>query len=313
MFTEILAARNRLHGRIHQTPVLTSRILNEALGCDVWIKAESLQKTGSFKVRGVLNFLDTQDIGSRGVACYSSGNHGQAVAWAARGRGFPAWVFVPQDATEAKVSAIAGYGGHVEEAGVSVEERRRACESFAASQGVCVIPPFDHRAIISGQGTVMLEVLEEIPIVDAVLVPVGGGGLLAGCAVVAKTLRPNVEVIACETSDADDACRSLASGKLMENPHPPRTIADGMRHQRLGDVNWEIIQGVVDAGLICTEADVIQAMKRYAQTFKQIVEPSGAVSLGCLMAHGERFRGKRVVLIASGGNVELNALGGWLA
>lgn len=301
---DVLAAKTRLAQDIHQTPLLTSKILSELMGCDLYIKAEFLQKTGAFKARGVLNFIRSQKLKDVVLTTYSSGNHGQALTWAGALHGMKVVVFMPEDASPAKVAAVQQYGGEVRRAGLSSKDREQACRAFAETAGAVVVPPYDHEAIIAGQGTVMLEIVTQLPLFDAVLIPTGGGGLLSGNALVLGSLRQTSQVFACEPANAADAAASLRSGHLQSIPYPS-TIADGTRNLSLGDRNWAIIQQHVAEGLVCSEAQIVEAMWLYGTYLKQVVEPSGALSLACLLAHRERFQGKTVVLIASGGNVAL--------
>ncbi len=301
---DVLAARIRIRPFIHQTPIFQSQTLNRKLGCDVYFKAENLQKTGSFKARGVSHFLAMLPELPAEIATYSSGNHGQAVAWAAASRGCAATVFMPEDAVLAKVDAVKHYGGQVRFAGLTTQDRFEACRDYAAASGATMIPSYDHDAIIAGQGTVVLEVLEEIPQFDALLVPTGGGGLLGGNSLALKSLRPHCAVYACEPALADDARRSLESGTLTSVAFAD-TIADGTRALCLGDRNWALIKQFVNAGLIADEDAIMAALKDLAVYLKLIVEPSGALGLACLAANRERFAGQRVVVILSGGNVNL--------
>ncbi|CAM2068348.1 Threonine/serine dehydratase [Sulfidibacter corallicola] len=301
---DILAARIRIKHLVHKTPLLRSRQLNRLLGCDLYFKAESLQKVGAFKARGVCHFLSREETGNPVVTTYSSGNHGQALAWAASQFERKAVVFMPEDASQAKVAAVRGYGGEVRFAGLSGDDRQAACEAFAAETGALVVPPFDHPHIIAGQGTVLLEIVEELPTFDALLVPTGGGGLLAGNALALKALRRNAQIFACEPELAADARASLASGELQRIEYA-KTIADGARNLCLGNLNWDIIRRHVDGGLAAPEFLIVEAMRELATFTKQYVEPSGALGLACLMGHRDQFKNKTVVIILSGGNIAL--------
>jgi len=298
---DVLAARTRIKPYIHKTPLLQSRQLSNLAGCDLRFKAEHLQKTGAFKARGALNFLVQEPESTTDCATYSSGNHGQATAWAAALLGKGARVFMPEDASPAKAAAVAGYGGKIEYAGRSSEDRRQACERYAADSGATIVPPYDNERIIAGQGTTMLEVLEDLPLFDVALIPAGGGGLLAGSSFVAHTLRRKVEIYACEPELAGDLAASLAAGELKRIDYPA-TIADGARNLCVGDRNWAIIRECVAGGLTCSEEGIREAMALLGLHLKQYVEPTGAVALACLLAHRDRFRGKRTVVYLSGGN-----------
>lgn len=308
---DVLAAKTRLHGRIHRTPLLHSKQLSDRLGCEVYLKVENLQKTGSFKARGALNFLLSETEAAPVYTTFSSGNHGQALAWSAQTLGYRAVIFMPEDASHAKVAAVKGYGGEVRYAGTSSDDRRQACEAFADAEGACIVPPYDHPRIIAGQGSIMLEILEDLPLFDAAFIPVGGGGLLSGNALVAYELGRTTAIYCCEPEAAADAKASLAAGQLKRIDYP-HTIADGARNLCLGNHNWAIVRETVRAGLTCSEAQIKAAMRLYAVFTKMIVEPSGALSLACLAAHCDQFTGRKVVLVVSGGNVALPQYASWI-
>ena len=302
---DVLAARTHIKRMVHKTPLLHSQILSKRLGCDLYVKAEFLQKTGSFKARGVMNFLISDEPGAREYTTYSSGNHGQALAWGTQQRGLKSAIFMPEDASPAKVAAVKNYGGSVHFAGFSSTDRYQACIQYAEKTGARVAPPYDHNHIIAGQGTAMLEILEDLPEFDAALIPVGGGGLLSGNSLVLHTMRQSkTRVFACEPELASDVHASLKAGIRQEIPFP-KTIADGVRNLCVGDRNWEIIKECVSEGLTCSEDEIKLAMGLYGSFMKQYVEPSGSVSMACLLTNRARFQGKRVVLIASGGNIAL--------
>ncbi|MDJ0838323.1 MAG: threonine/serine dehydratase [Acidobacteriota bacterium] len=301
---DVLAARARIKRAVHKTPLMRSQKLSRMLGCRLYLKAEHLQKTGSFKARGAMHFLVNDPEPGEVYTTYSSGNHGQALSWAAEQTGKKAVIFMPEDASPAKVAAVKGYGGEVRYAGLSSIDRMNACLAFEEESGARVVPPFDHENIIAGQGTAMLEVLEDLPHFDVALVPTGGGGLLSGNSFVLKTLRKNAQIYACEPEVAADVKASLESGELKSIAYPA-TIADGLRNLRMGERNWAIIEEHVDGGLTCTEAGIRGAMRLYATYQKQFVEPSGACTLACLMENRDRFAGKTVVVYVSGGNIAL--------
>lgn len=301
---DVLAARIRIKQHVHKTPMFSSQQLNRRLGCEVLFKAENLQKTGSFKARGVSHFLMTQAELPEEVTTYSSGNHGQAMTWAAARHGKRATVFMPEDASPAKINAVKAYGGQVQFAGLTTQDRHDACHAYAAQSGALIAPPYDHEAVIAGQGTVSLEILEECPQFDALLVPTGGGGLLAGNALTVRSLRRETEVFACEPETADDARRSLASGTLTTIDFAA-TIADGTRALCLGDRNWELAKQHVAEGLVADDPAIAAAMVDLAQYLKLFVEPSGALGLACLAANRAHFAGKRVVIVLSGGNISM--------
>lgn len=301
---DVLAARARIKPYIHKTPLLTSQHLSKIAGCELYIKAEHLQKVGAFKARGALNFVLTQRAPSGIYTTFSSGNHGQAVSWAAAQTGAKAVIFMPEDASPVKVAAVKAYGGEVHHAGFSSVDRMQACMAFIETSKATLVPPYDHEVIIAGQGTGMLEVLEDLPLFDVALVPCGGGGLLSGSAFVLKTLRPKSQVLACEPENASDLATGLRLGEKQTIPFP-NTIADGMRNLTVGDRNWQIIREHVAEGLTCSETQIREAMRLLVTFTKQMIEPSGATSLACLLAHRERFTGKKVVIYASGGNIAL--------
>jgi len=301
---DVLAARARIRKLIHKTPLLRCGKLSALAGCDLYLKAENLQKTGSFKARGASHFVVGDPDSSEVYTTYSSGNHGQALSWAAARAGKRAVIFMPEDASPAKVAAVRGYGGEVRFAGLSSVDRKTACLAYIAESGACEVPPFDHARIVAGQGTAMLEVLEELPHFDAALLPVGGGGLLSGNALVLKTLRKHADIFGCEPELVADAQASIASGELKHTEYHA-TIADGLRNLHMGALNWRIIRETVKAGLTCREDEIAAAMRLYATYAKQVVEPSGAVTLACLLANRSRFAGKTVVAYISGGNTAL--------
>lgn len=298
---DVLAARARIARYVHKTPLIHSSRLSKMLGCELYVKCENLQKTGAFKARGVMNFL-LLNPGENTVTTYSSGNHGGALAWGAQQMGRKAMIFMPEDASPVKVSAVKGYGGDVRFAGLSSTDRYAACMDFVKETDAMVVPPYDHHHIIAGAGTAMTEVLEECPNPDAVLLPVGGGGLLAGNALTVHELRAKVKVFSCEPEMAADAKASLEFGTLQTIEYPP-TIADGLRNLCVGDRNWEIIRKTVTGGLSCSEDAIRRAMAAYASFMKLYVEPSGAATLACLWTHKEQFAGQRVVIYLSGGNI----------
>ncbi len=277
---DLAAVGHRLAGRVHRTPVIQSRILSRLAGCELYLKGEHLQRGGAFKIRGALNFLLTaprSDI-EHGVVTASSGNHGQAVALAARDLGIRATVVVPEDIAQVKRAAIDDYGAHLEVAGLSSTERLARADEIAAS-GSVLIPPYDHPAIIAGQATVGAELAEDLPDLDAVAVPVGGGGLIAGIALAMRALRPGVRVIGVETEAADDANRSFRAGSRI-GISLPDTIADGIRNLMVGKLNWEVIQSAVDDMVTVSEAEVVDTLRLLLTRAKVVAEPTGAVAPG---------------------------------
>ena len=301
-------AHERIRSSIHRTPVLTSELLDAAVGAELFFKAENLQKVGAFKARGatnaVLSLSDRQAAG--GVSTHSSGNHGAALAMAARRRGVPAHIVMPDNAPAVKKAAVAAYGARIVECEPTLAAREQTLERVVEETGAHVVHPYDDARIIAGQGTVGLELLEQVSELDVVVVPVGGGGLLAGVATVVKELSPRTEVVAVEPEGADDAFRSFGLGRRVLQTSPD-TIADGLRTS-LGELNFEIILERVDTILTVPDSLIVEAMQLQWSRMKTVVEPSGAVSYAGVLAHPERFRGRRVGLVISGGNVDLTRL-----
>jgi len=306
--SDIRAAYARIQPHIHRTPVLTSQALDALCGAHIYFKCESLQKTGAFKMRGATNavLLLSAEQAERGVATHSSGNHGAALALAARRRGVRAWVVMPENAPPIKRDAVAGYGATIRECAPTLAAREAALEEVVAETGAEFIPPYDDGRIIAGQGTAALELMQEVGELDAVVAPLGGGGLLAGTAIAVTSLMEETAVVGAEPQGADDAYRSLKAGRIIPM-EDPRTIADGLRSS-LGQHTFPILQERVSAVVTVPESTIITAMRRLWERMKIVVEPSAAVALGALMEAPERFAGKRVGVILSGGNVDLDHL-----
>lgn len=307
-FADVLAATARIRPYIHRTPVFTSRALNTLTGAEVCLKAENLQKVGAFKARGACNAVLalSEAEAARGVATHSSGNHAQAVAYAAGLRGIPATVVMPEDAPPVKVAAVRGYGARIVWAGAQALDREQRLEAVLAETGAVFIHPSNDFHVIAGQGTAALELLEEHPALDLVLTPVGGGGLLAGTALAVAGRAPHARVLAAEPAAVDDAARSFRDGVI----HPPTnapTVADGLR-TFLGDVNFPIIRQHVSDILTVSEAGIIAAMRLVWERLKLVIEPSAAVPVTALFEHPHAFEGQRVGIILSGGNADLDAL-----
>lgn len=305
---DLRAAHARIAPHVHRTPVITSRQIDERCSGRVFFKCEHLQKVGAFKARGATNaVLSLEDHeAARGVGTHSSGNHGAALAMAAALRGVPAYVVMPGNAPAVKKAAVAGYGAHIVECEPTLAARAAALDALVVAHGLHVVHPYDDPRVIAGQGTAALELLEQVPELDVIVVPVGGGGLLAGTAIAAKALNPDIEVIAAEPAGADDAFRSFGLGQLQAQTHPD-TIADGLRTS-LGELNFEIIRKLVDTIVTVPDTAIIDAMRLQWSRMKQVVEASGAVSLAALLEHPERFAGRRTGVIISGGNVDLDNL-----
>jgi threonine dehydratase len=300
---QLAQVRGRIGNRVHRTPVLSSRLLNRLAGTELLLKAEHLQRGGAFKIRGALNFLMTLAGAERerGVITASSGNHGQAMALAAQELGIRATVVAPEDISPVKAAAIRDYGAAVEIAGRSSAERLARAQAIAAESGAVFVPPYDHPRIIEGQATTGAELVEDAPGIEAVAVPVGGGGLIAGIALAVKLAAPSVRVVGVETVAADDANRSFRAGKRIRIDHP-NTIADGIRNLEVGALNWEVIQTHVDDMVTVSDAEVIEAMRLLITRAKVVAEPTGAVAAAAVLAG--RVRGARVAAIVSGGNLD---------
>ena len=311
---DVHAAAARLRGIANRTPVATSRALDERLGAHVFCKCESFQRGGAFKFRGAFNAISrlTPEERARGVLTYSSGNHAQAMALSGRLLGVEVAVVMPDDAPAAKQAGTRGYGAEV----ILYDKRARTREELAAelqqARGSVLIPPFDHADVVAGQGTAALELLEEVEALDAVVAPCGGGGLLSGTALAVRELAPKARIIGVEPEQADDATRSFRSG-VLHTTHNPDTIADGLRTHALGDITFPLVRGLVTEMRTVSEAQIVEAMRWLWTRMKLVVEPSGAVPLAALLAEPEAFRGQRVGVLISGGNVDLATACGVLA
>ena len=305
-FSDVQFAAERLRGQAHRTPVVTSRTFDQIAGCSVFFKCENLQRAGAFKFRGAYNALSqlAPEQRQRGVVAFSSGNHAQGLALAARVLGIPATVVMPSDAPQIKVEATRDYGAEIVFYDRITGDREAIARQLATERKLTVIPPFDHPHIIAGQGTAALELLQDVPDLDVLLTPVGGGGLIAGCATAAKAMRPGMRVIGVETEPANDAWQSLRTGQRVTIPVPD-TIADGIRTTCLGVYTFEIMQRLVDDIALVADTDVLEAMRFMLFRMKLLAEPTGAVPVAALMAHKvPGVEGKRVGVIISGGNAD---------
>ena len=305
---EIYAAAERIRPYAHRTPVLTCESLDQQVGAQVFLKCENLQKVGAFKFRGACNavFSLSAAEAQRGVVAHSSGNHAQALAFAARLRGIPAYIVMPDNAPAVKKAAVAGYGGQITFCEPTLAAREATQAQVIAATGATEVHPYNNERVIAGQGTAALELLQDIPDLDIILAPVGGGGLLSGTAIAATELVPHIRVIAAEPEKADDAFRSLAAGKIIPSANP-QTIADGLLTS-LGTLTFPIIQQRVEQIVTVSEAGIIAAMKFVWERAKIIIEPSAAVPVAALWEHPSVFAGLRVGIILSGGNVDLEKL-----
>jgi threonine dehydratase len=305
---DIRRAHERIRPHVHRTPIFTSRTLNERFGAELFFKCENLQRAGSFKIRGAANavFSLSPEEARRGVVTHSSGNHAQAVALAARLRGIRAIVVMPENAPAVKVAAVRAYGGEIVFCFPTLASREETAQRVVEETGATLIHSYNDERVIQGQGTVALELLEDVPDLDLLLVPVGGGGLISGMAIASKALRPSVTVIGCEPEQADDAFRSLREGRIIPVEHP-NTIADGLRTS-LGEKTFAVIRSLVDQIVLVSEEAIVQAMRFLFERLKLVVEPSGAVPLAALLEEQVDVRGRRVGLVLSGGNVDLEKL-----
>ncbi len=301
-------ASARLAPWIHRTPVLTSRTLDALTGGTIFLKAENLQKIGAFKIRGAMNALLQLDEAScaKGVVTHSSGNHAQALALAGKQLGVPVCVVMPRTAPVIKKQATEGYGAKVVPCEPTLASREETVERLIAEHGYTLVHPFDNWHVVEGQATASWELLDQASPLDIVIAPVGGGGLLAGTAITVNGKSPSTQVIGAEPKNADDAQRSLVSGKI-EPSHDPKTIADGLRTS-LGERTFAVIKHKVDAIVTATEPEILDAARFVWERFKVIIEPSSAVAVAPLFNGAIDARGKRVGVIISGGNVDLEPL-----
>jgi threonine dehydratase len=301
---DVERAAGRIAGRVHRTPVLTSRLLDRELGCRVFLKAEHLQRVGAFKARGAFNALLALPpaVRERGVVAVSSGNHAQAVALAAAETGATAVVVMPADANPAKVAATRAYGAEVVQEGVTPATREAAVRRLAEERGLHLVHPFDDHDVMAGQGTAALELVDEVPDLDLVLAPVGGGGLLSGTAAAVKGRSPAIRVVGAEPATAADARASLAAGERVALPAAPVTIADGVRSLMVGERPFAVMRRLVDGIVTATDEQLLDALALAWSRTKQLLEPSAALPLAALA--GGAARGRRVGVILSGGNVD---------
>ncbi|KTB67336.1 MULTISPECIES: threo-3-hydroxy-L-aspartate ammonia-lyase [Pseudomonas] len=305
-YSDVVAAAQRLEGFAHQTPVFTSRTLDAETGAQVFIKCENLQRTGSFKFRGAFNALSQFDVQQRkaGVVAFSSGNHAQGIALAAQLLGMPATIVMPADAPAAKVAATREYGARVVLYDRFNEDREQIGRTLAVEHGMTLIPPYDHPHILAGQGTAAKELLEFTGPLDALFVGLGGGGMLSGTALSTRALAPDCQLFGVEPQAGNDGQRSFQTGSIV-HIDTPATIADGAQTQHLGDHTFPIIRDKVTDILTVSDAQLVAAMKFFMQRMKMVVEPTGCLGLAALRQLGERFKGRRVGIIVTGGNVDI--------
>lgn len=307
-FEAIRMAHRRIAPRIHRTPVMTSSSLDEMAGAQLYFKCENLQKTGSFKIRGATNavFSLSHEEANHGVVAPSSGNHAAAVSQAARWRGIPAYIVMPSNSSPAKKAAVRAYGGQITECEPNVASREATAEAVRLRTGAALVHPYNDPRVIAGQGTAALELLEEVPDLDAVITPASGGGLLSGTAIASKGLKPSIRVVGGEPRNADDAYRSLAAGRI-EGASTTETIADGLR-ATLCPLTFAILREHVDRISLVEEDEIVSTMLLLWERLKVVVEPSGAVAAAPALLRRIGAEGKKVGVILSGGNLDLRHL-----
>jgi threo-3-hydroxy-L-aspartate ammonia-lyase len=302
---DVRAAAERLAGVAHRTPALTSRTLDEYTGATVFLKAECLQRGGAFKFRGAYNMISALDATQRGrgVVAYSSGNHAQAVSLASRLLDTSATILMPADTPPAKLDATRGYGAEVVTYDRYTEDREALGAALSEERGLVLVPPYEHPLIMAGQGTAAMELIEDVPDLDLLVAPVGGGGLIAGCGTAAKALRPGIRVVGVEPEAGDDTRRSLAAGERVRIP-VPRTIADGQQADIPGKLTFAVNRQVVDTIVTVSDSEIVDAMAFLFDRMKLVTEPSGASAAAALLAgHVPGAAGARIGVVISGGNV----------
>ena len=312
IFDDVQRAAERIKGLAQCTPVMTSHAFNEKSGVDAVFKCENFQKGGAFKIRGAANFLRSIPKGElpRGVVAYSSGNHAQAVAIAAKSVGAPATLVMPEDAPRSKMEATRAQGPRIITYDRFKEDRGAIGAKISAESGAILVPPYDHPWTMAGQGTAAIELLDQAPDLDALIICIGGGGLIAGCAIAAKHLKPSIRIFGVEPANASDTYQSVAAGKRIEISAPD-TIADGLRSPSPGELTFPVIQKHVEKVVLVSEDEIKATVKFLLTRMKILVEPSGAVSAAAAM-FGKLPAGLgRVGIILSGGNVDLDQLAGW--
>lgn len=313
-YSDVAAAAERIKGHAHQTPVLTSRTVNEEFDGEVFFKCENYQRMGAFKFRGAMNALSqfTDEQRAAGVVAFSSGNHAQAIALSARPLGIPATIVMPLDAPAAKVAATRGYGATVVEYDRYTQDREQIGRDLAAEHGFTLIPPYDHPHVIAGQGTAVKELLEETGPLDVLFVCLGGGGLLAGSALASRHLAPGCTIYGVEPEAGNDGQQSFRSGKIV-HIETPKTIADGAQTQHLGQYTFPIIQQNVNDILTVSDKELVSCMRFLAERMKMVVEPTGCLGFAAARAMKNELRGKRVGIVISGGNVDIPSYARFLA
>jgi threonine dehydratase len=305
-YDDVVAAARRLEGHAHRTPVLRSATADRLAGAELFFKCENFQRMGAFKFRGAYNALAkfSPDQRKAGVVAFSSGNHAQAIALSAKLLGLPAAILMPLDAPQAKIDATRAYGGEVILFDRYTQDREALTAQLAAQRGMTVVPPFNHPDVMAGQGTAARELLEDVGELDVMLVPLGGGGLLSGTALATRTLSPRCELYGVEPEAGNDAQQSLQAGHIVSIP-TPQTLADGAQTQQLGSLTFEVIRRDVKGVVTASDAQLVEAMRFFAERMKMVVEPTGCLGLAAACHAGLELKGKRVGVIISGGNVDL--------
>lgn len=313
-YHDVEQAADLLHAIAHRTPVLTSTTLNECLGAQVFFKCENMQRIGAFKFRGGYNAVARLSPEQRqaGVVAFSSGNHAQAVALASRLLGVSAVIVMPTDAPAAKKAATRGYGARVVEYDRLTQDREAIAREYVEREGRTLIPPFDHPHVIAGQGTAVKELIEEVGSLDELYVPLGGGGLLSGSLLAAHALLPDCAVYGVEPEAGNDGQQSFRSGQIVRID-PPASIADGALTQALGRLTFQVIQSHVTDILTVPDTALVSALRFFAERMKLVVEPTGCLGAAAVMANADSCKGKRIGVVLSGGNIDLPALGSYLA
>ncbi|WP_371833463.1 threo-3-hydroxy-L-aspartate ammonia-lyase [Ferirhizobium litorale] len=313
-FADVEAARTRIEGIAHRTPVLTSRTADGRTGASLFFKAENLQRVGAFKFRGAYNAIAAlaPDVRKNGVVAFSSGNHAQAIAYAASLQQVPATIVMPNDAPTPKVNATIGYGAEVVFYDRYSEDREAIGRRLASESGATLVPPYDHPDVIAGQGTATLELIEEIGEIDILVTPLGGGGLLAGSALAARALASGVRIIGVEPEAGNDGQQSLRKGEIVSIP-VPKSIADGALTPSIGHRNFSILKAMVDDIATASDAELVETMRFFAERMKIIVEPTGCLAAAAVLHGTIDCAGKRVGILLSGGNVDLKTFNALLA
>lgn len=307
-YEDVIVAHERIKPYIHKTPVLTSTRLNEMTGAELFFKCENLQKAAAFKVRGACNavFGLSEEQAKVGVATHSSGNHALSLSYAAGQRGIPVTVVMPRTAPQAKKDAVIGYGGKIVECEPSTTSREAVFADVVGESGADFVHPYNDPRVIAGQATCSKELAEQVENLDAVIAPIGGGGMISGTCLTISNIAPDVKIYAAEPLNADDAARSFKAGHIIADDAPD-TVADGLKVP-LKDLTWHFVSNHVTDIFTCTEEEIVDAMKLVWKTMKIVIEPSSAVTVACILKNPEVFKGKRVGVIITGGNVDLDKL-----